>query len=217
MTRATAHTLDAVDPLARFAGQFARPPGVVYLDGNSLGLLCRPAEESLRTAIESWRELAIRGWTEGPEPWFGLSRKIAGLLAPLLGAEPADVMVGQTTTVNLHQLLATFYDATGERPGILIDGTAFPTDRYAVESHLRLRGRDPGADQVVVDPSPDWLFDEGRLTAAMTGPVGFAVLPTVVYTTGQLLDMPRLAAEARDRGVMIGWDCSHSADQKTRS
>src|SRR5205085_8188818 len=118
---------------------------------NSLGLLCRPAEASLHEAVAAWRALAIRGWTEGPEPWFALSRKAAGLLAAILGAGPDDVMVGQSTTVNLHQLLATFYDPTGPRPRILIDAQSFPTDRYAVDSHLRLRGRDPARDLVTVE------------------------------------------------------------------
>jgi kynureninase len=211
MTRAAAHSLDAADPLARFAGRFARPPGVVYLDGNSLGLLSHPAEESLWTALDMWRDLAIRGWTEGPEPWFGLSRKVAGLLAPLLRAWNEDVMVGQTTTANLHQLLATFYDPTCNRPRILIDGTAFPTDRYAVESHLRLRGRDPRTDIRFVEPGEDGLLDEDRIIAAMDSTVGFAVLPAVVYTTGQLLDVYRLTHEAQERELLIAWDSSHSA------
>lgn len=88
MTRSAANNLDTADRLARFADMFARPPGVVYLDGNSLGLLCRPAEESLRAAIAVWRDLAVRGWTEGPEPWFWLSRKVAGLLARYSGPRP---------------------------------------------------------------------------------------------------------------------------------
>jgi kynureninase len=183
------HPLDAADPLARFADLFARRPGEVYLDGNSLGLLCRPAEESLREAVETWRELAIRGWTEGPQPWFGLSRKVSGLLAPLLGAEADDVTVGQTTTVNLHQLLATFHDPGSD---VLIDRSAFPSDRYAVESRLRGRG-----ELVVADSLP--------------AGVGFAVLPAVVYTTGQLLDLRETTAAAREAGTLIAWDCSHSA------
>src|SRR6516164_4511772 len=113
MTPPPADELDARDELAAFAREFAKPPGLVYLDGNSLGLLCRPAEEALHAAVEAWRERAVLGWTEGPEPWFGLSRRVAGLLAPVLGAEPDDVMVGQSTTVNLHQLLATYYDPNG--------------------------------------------------------------------------------------------------------
>jgi kynureninase len=207
----SARDLDAADPLARFADQFAKPPETVYLDGNSLGLLCKPAEESLWTAVETWQDLAIRGWTEGPEPWFDLSRKVAGLLAPLLGAGPDDVMVGQSTTVNLHQLLATFYDPTGETPRILIDGMAFPSDRYAVESHLRLRGRDPARDLVVVHPEPDGLYDEDRLWARFGYDVGLAVLPAVVYTTGQLLFVRESTKLAHRRGTMVVWDCSHSA------
>src|SRR5437763_7347999 len=109
---------DARDPLARFAAEFVKPPGTIYLDGNSLGLLCRGAEESLREAVESWRERAILGWTDGPEPWFDMSRRAAALLAPLLGAEAEDVAVGQSTTVNLHQLLATYYDPDGPRPRV---------------------------------------------------------------------------------------------------
>lgn len=198
--------LDAADELAGFAGEFEKPSGTVYMDGNSLGLLGRPAAESLRLAVEAWRSLAIRGWTDGPEPWFDLSRKVAGLLAPLVGAEPTDAMVGQSTTVNLHQLLATFYEPPGR---ILIDGTHFPTDRYAVESHLRLRGLDPTISLVVVESGADRLLDEAAVIAALDG-VRFAVLPSVVYTTGQLLDMAAVTKAARARGVLVVWDCSHS-------
>jgi kynureninase len=202
---------DAADPLAGFADRFVKPPGTVYLDGNSLGLLCRPAEESLRTALEMWRTLAVRGWTEGPEPWFDLSRKAAGLLAPLLGAEPDDVMVGQSTTVNLHQLLATFHDPDGPNTRILIDSTAFPSDRYAVESHLRLSGRDPSTLLAVCEPGPDGTIDTHRLCEAMGNGVGFAVLPAVVYTTGQLFDLLRISSAARRYDAVVAWDCSHSA------
>jgi len=205
---ATAADLDAADPLAPFAAEFYKPPGTIYLDGNSLGLLCKPAEVALNAAIESWRIRAILGWTEGPDPWFEMCRKASRRLAPLLGADPADVMVGQSTTVNLHQLLATYYDPDGPAPKILIDEWAFPSDRYAVESHLRLRGRAP-ADLVVV-PDRDHFLDEAALIAAMHEGVGLAVLPSVVYRTGQLLDMPRLTWEARKRQVIILWDCSHS-------
>lgn len=206
---ATAAELDARDPLASFAAEFHKPPGTIYLDGNSLGLLCKPAEAALNEAIESWRTRAILGWTEGPDPWFEMSRKASRLLAPLLGADPADVMVGQSTTVNLHQLLATYYDPDGPAPKILIDEWAFPSDRYAVESHLRLRGRS-AADLVVV-PERDHLLDEADILAAIDDGVGMAVLPSVAYRTGQLLDMARLTWEARKRQVLVLWDCSHSA------
>jgi len=207
----TADDLDARDPLASFAAEFAKPADTIYLDGNSLGLLCRPAEERLQQALEAWRRRAILGWTEGPEPWFDMSRRAAALLAPILGADAADLMVGQSTTVNLHQLLATFYDPHGPRPRILIDQNCFPTDRYAVESHLRLRGRDPARDLAVVPSADSRLLEETAILGAMDDTVGLAVLPTVLYRTGQLLAVAALTRAARAAGVQIVWDCSHSA------
>lgn len=198
----TAAALDAADELAGFAAQFVKPPGV-YLDGNSLGLLCHAAEASLREAVEAWRTLAIRGWTEGPMPWFGMAREAAARLAPVLGCDPADVMVGNSTTVNLHQLLATFCDPGR---GVLLDGSHFPTDRYAVDGFLRSRGH-PGC-LTLVEPNPDRLLDEQAVIGRLRG-VGFAVLPAVVYTTGLLLDMQQVTRAAG--GTLIAWDCSHSA------
>jgi kynureninase len=208
--RTTAADFDAIDPLREFAAEFHKPPGTIYLDGNSLGLLCKPAEATLNAAVESWRTQGILGWTEGPGPWFEMSRKTARLLAPILGAQPADVIVGQSTTVNLHQLLATYYDPDGSAPKILIDEWCFPSDRYAVESHLRLRGRNPAVDLVVV-PYRDHLLKDSDILAAMDAGVGLAVLPSVAYRSGQLLDVGGLSWEARKRGVVILWDCSHSA------
>jgi kynureninase len=198
---------DAKDPLAKFAAEFYKLPGQIYLDGNSLGLLSWSATLTLNEAIESWRNRAILGWTEGPEPWFDMSRRVAELLAPILGAESTDVMVGQSTTVNLHQILATFH-----QPGtkILIDEWCFPSDRYAIESHLPLRYQDPSTDLIVV-PDRGGLVDEADLLLAMDASVGMAILPSVAYRTGQLLDLATLTGEARKRSVLIAWDCSHSA------
>jgi kynureninase len=199
--------LDARDPLAHFADEFYKPPGKIYLDSNSLGLLCKPAEKSLNEAIEMWRTRAIEGWTDGPEPWFEMSRKAARLLAPILGAEADDVMIGQSTTVNLHQLLATFHQP-GKR--IVIDEWSFPSDRYAIASHLPLRYQDPERDLIVV-PDRNGLIEPSDLLKAMDHSVGMAVLPAVAYRSGQLLDMANLTHEARQRNVLIAWDCSHSA------
>jgi kynureninase len=136
-----------------------------------------------------------------------MSRKVARLLAPILGAEADDIMIGQSTTVNLHQLLATFHQP-GKR--ILIDEWSFPSDRYAIASHLPLRYQDPGTDMIVV-PNHDGLIDTELLLEAMDHHVGMAVLPAVAYRSGQLLDVSRLTHEARGRNVLVAWDCSHSA------
>src|SRR4051812_6465883 len=117
----TAADLDAIDPLAGFGAEFHKPAGTIYLDGNSLGLLCMSGEAALREAIESWRARAALACTEGPDPWFARARKAGRLLAPLLGADRAGVMVGQSKTVNRQQPLSPYYDPAGAAPRVLID------------------------------------------------------------------------------------------------
>ncbi len=120
------------------------------------------------------------------------------------------MIVTNGTTVNLHQLLATLFQPRPGRDRILIDALAFPSDRYAVQSHLRLRGLDPGT-HLAIAPSHDGLtVTEDDIVTAMTPDVQAAVLPAVQFRSAQLLDMERLAAEARRRGIVIGFDCSHS-------
>jgi kynureninase len=160
--------------------------------------------------LDAWRSQAIEGWTEAEPPWYTFAETLGAQTAPLVGAAPEEVIVANSTTVNLHQLLATLYDPHDRRTALLTDATAFPSDLYALRSHLRLRGRDPVADLRLV-PSRDGLtLDEEEIIAALTAEVQLAVLPAVIYTSGQLLDMRRIAHEARRRGIRIGFDCSHS-------
>jgi kynureninase len=210
-TEECARSLDRDDDLARFREEFYLQPGRLYMDGNSLGLLSRRAERSLLEVLESWRTLGIDGWTEGAHPWFYLSERLGELTAPLFGAAPEEVIVTGSTTTNLHQLLATFYRPADGRTKILADALAFPSDIYALQSQLRLHGLDP-VEHLVRVPSRDGrTLDEGDVVAALADDVALAVLPTVLYRSGQLLDAERLAAEARRRGVLLGLDASHSA------
>src|SRR5690348_1264736 len=112
ISREHARDLDARNPLARFHGRFYRRPGVIYLDGNSLGLLSRDAEAAALAALASWKEHGIDGWLQADPPWFTLGEQLGARLAPLVGADPASVVVTGTTTVNLHNLVATFYRPT---------------------------------------------------------------------------------------------------------
>ena len=101
--------LDRLDPLARFRAEFYLPPGQIYLDGNSLGLLSRRTETSLLCALDQWRKLGISGWTEANPPWLTLAEVAAEKLAPLLGALSEEICITGQTTANLHQLLATLF------------------------------------------------------------------------------------------------------------
>ena len=208
---ADARDRDASDPLRAFRGRFYVPDGTIYLDGNSLGLLSRDAREATEHVLDQWREHGVSGWTNAaPVPWFTLAESLAERVGRLVGARPGTVAVTGSTTVNLHQLLATFYDpGRTDRRRILCEALAFPSDRYAIESHLRLRGKDPDRDLALVGVGADGLLDEGEIVAAMTPDVQIAVLPSVVYTTGQLLDVEFITRAAGARGVLVAWDCSH--------
>jgi len=186
----------------RFRSRFLIPEGMVYLDGNSLGPLSLDAEAAVVRTLAEWRTQAIYGWTDGTHPWLFLAERVAAQLALLVGAAPESVCATGSITVNLHQLLATLYDG---KKKALCDTGAFPSDRYALQSHLRLRGLDP----------TEWLEtaapDEDTIEAAFaTGKFSVAVLPSVVYTSGRLLDLPRLTAAARAHGVTVLWDLAHS-------
>ena len=137
-----ARGLDARDPLRAFRDEFYLPQTGLYFDGNSLGLLSKPAEQRLAQAIEDWKRLAIDGFTQATSPWFHLAEALGELLAPLVGAAADEVIAANSTSVNLHQVLATFYRPQGRRTRIVIDEYAFPTDVYAIQSQMRLHGLD---------------------------------------------------------------------------
>jgi kynureninase len=112
--------MDKQDELSSFRSEFYVKEGMIYLDGNSLGLLSKRAEQSLLAVLDSWKQYGIDGWTEGKYPWFYLSEKLGGMLAPLIGASPEEVIVTGSTTVNLHQAVATFYEPQGKKTKILL-------------------------------------------------------------------------------------------------
>ncbi|MFL6568672.1 MAG: kynureninase [Chthoniobacterales bacterium] len=211
LSRAQAEQRDAADPLRKFRARFYVPEDKIYLDGNSLGLLCRDAEESLARVLNEWKTGGIGGWLNGDIPWFTMAETLAGRVAKLVGAEPDEVAIANSMTVNLHQLLSTLYKPHDTRTKVLIDAHSFPTDRYALRSHLRLRGLDPDEHLVVVRSDDSRFLDEDKIVRALANPeLQMALFPSIVYTTGQLLDLERLCAAARENDVVIGIDMSHS-------
>jgi len=202
--------LDAEDPLAKFRDRFYQIPGVVYMDGNSLGLLSKDAEETLLRVLDEWRRLGIGGWTQGETPWIWYGERLGALQAQLVGAEPDEVVIAGSTTINLHTLVATFYNPEGRRRIILADELNFPSDIYALAAQIRLKGGDPDEDLVLVGSRDGRTIDEGDIIDAMTDEVSLALLPSVYYRSGQLLDIERLTTAAHERGIPIGFDCSHS-------
>lgn len=205
-----ARQLDKEDGLSKYREEFYIKDGTIYMDGNSLGLLSKRAEQSLLQLMESWKEHAVDGWMKGEYPWFDLSENISGQIAPLVGALKGEVMVTGSTTVNLHQLTASFYSPSGNRSKILADELNFPSDLYALQSQIRLKGLDPDEHLLLVKSKDGRFLDEEDIISAMSGEVALIVLPAVLYRSGQILDLKRLTHEAHVRGIPIGFDLCHS-------
>ena len=204
-SEAAAIARDAADPLAHFREHFFVPPGVTYLDGNSLGLLCREAEEETLRALQQWKELAIDGWLAADPPWFTLGEELGALTAPLLGAEPESVVVTGSTTVNQHALLATFYRPYGSCRKIVATELDFPSDIYAIQSQLALHGGDLADDLVRVPSRDGRTIDEDDIIAVVGGAAegDVAVGPIDPEGAGQVVgargeDDGAVGGEARD-------------------
>jgi kynureninase len=210
LDRGWATSRDRDEPGACARARFHLPRGQIYLDGNSLGLAPREAGAAVRRALAEWRRLAIGGWLGAERPWFQIGEELGALQAPLVGADADEVVATGGTTVNLHALVATFYLPSGRRRKILADRLNFPSDLYALRGQIALRGGDPSADLVLVPSRDGRTIDEADVVAAMSDRIALLLLPSVLYRSGQLLDVAGLAREAAARGVPIGLDLSHS-------
>jgi len=155
--------------------------------------------------------MGIGGWLGGDPPWFWLAERLGEAMSPLVGARADEVVCTGTTTFDIHSLVGTFYRPEGGRRKILASAADFPTDIYALESWIVMHGGSRERDLVLIEPDEDGFVDEDGIIAAMTDEVALVHLPSVFYRSGQLLDIERLAAAARERGIPIGLDCSHSA------
>lgn len=209
--KAKAEALDAQDPLRKSRERFVIPQGRVYLDGNSLGLPAKESLEGVLRVLEEWKTLNIDGWLEGKIPWFSLPEEMGRRMAPFVGALPQEVVMSGSTTSNLHSLVLTFYQPEGKRRKILADELNFPSDLYALASEIRLKGGDPSTDLILAPSEDGRTLDEEKIISLMDETVSVVLLPSVLYRSGQLLDMERLTREAHARGIFIGFDCAHSA------
>ncbi len=203
--------LDRSDPLAGYRDRFYIPENTIYVDGNSLGLLSKDAEASLMRVLEEWKNLGIKGWLQAERPWFYFAEETGAAASELVGAEPAELIFTGTTTVNIHALISTFYQPQGRRTKILADELNFPSDIYALKGQIRQKGLDPDKKLLLAPGTDGKTLDERTIVSMMTDEVALAWLPSVLYASGQLLDMEYLCKEANARGIPIGFDCSHSA------
>lgn len=202
--------LDNNDRLGHFRQRFYIQKGVIYMCGNSLGLASKDAEETLQIALEKWKEESIKIWNVDDSKYFLYSNYLAKLMAPLIGVHEDEIAVTGSTTISIHQTISTFYKPTKNRFKILVDNLNFPTDRYAVDSQVRLKGFDPSQAVKVIKSQDGKFLDEEKIIEAMSDDVAVILLPTVLYRSAQILDMKKVTDAAKERGIIIGWDLCHA-------
>jgi kynureninase len=205
---ARAADLDAADPLAPFRDRFVvADPGLVYVDGNSLGRLPRATAERLARVVgEEWGGELIRGW----EHWIDEPRRVGDLIAPLVGAEPGEAIVSDSTTVNFYKLATAALDARPGRRSVVTDRDNFPTDRYVLEGLARRNA----LEIAWIDPDPvdgPTVDDVAAALAAQPGDVALLTLTHVNYRSAAIADMAAITAAAHDAGALVLWDLCHSA------
>jgi kynureninase len=221
---AQAQARDAADPLAAFRVEFLIPrhggsePAAggeqVYFCGNSLGLQPRATRIALNAELDAWAEHAVEGHFRGAHPWMPYHAFVRDHLAELVGAAPSEVVAMNSLSVNLHLLMVSFYRPTRERPAILIERGAFPSDRYAVESQVRFHGFDPATDLIELDgDEPGGAISAAAIERALVehgARIALVLLPGVQYRTGQVFDLRRITQLAHAQGCVVGFDLAHS-------
>jgi kynureninase len=199
LTREEAEALDRADELAAFRGRFVHPDGVIYLDGNSLGLLPKATPARVAQVIEQeWGQSLIRSWTD--HGWIDLQFRVGDKIAQLIGAAPGTTVVADSTSVNLFKLLAAALDQRPGRMVILTEEGNFPTDLYIAQGLAALLQR--GHELRAVPAA--------RLAQALDSQVAVLMLTHVNYRSGAMHNMPSLTRAAHAAGALVLWDLSHS-------
>lgn len=203
--RLYAVSLDEQDVLGAFRSRFvADDSGLIYLDGNSLGRLPQQTAVRLqRLVAQEWGERLIRGWNED---WLALQSRIGGKMAQLLGAQADEVLMADSTSVNLYKLALTAVLSQNGRSKIITDDLNFPSDLYILQSVAQLTNR-----ELVIVPSPDGIHGPmAALAAAIDDQTALVALSHTVFKSGFTYDMVSVTALARRVGALMLWDMSHS-------
>lgn len=212
-----AQARDAADPLRAFRDEFLIPKHEgreqLYFCGNSLGLQPKATRPALMEELHNWAEHGVEGHFQGRYPWMPYHAFVRDSLAECVGAQPGEVVAMNSLSANLHLLMVSFYRPTPERPAILIEAGAFPSDRYAVESQIRFHGFDPTTDLIEIEgDEADGTISDAAIERALTEHghrIALVLWPGVQYRTGQAFDLKGLVDRAHAQGCIVGFDLAH--------
>ena len=215
---AGALSLDAGDPLAGFAQEFHHPfddsgRRQVYLCGHSLGLQPKSVARYVEQELEDWRRLGVLGHHTAQRPWIEYHEHAAAPLAALVGAQETEVVAMNSLTVNLHLMMVSFFRPSAARNRILMEKSAFPSDRYAVVSQLQFHGLNEAEHLIEIEPRPGERIlrteDVVRRIEQEGAALALVLLPSVQYLTGQCLDLVPMIDAARRAHAVVGLDLAH--------
>lgn len=225
-----ARHMDNIDPLKHLRAEFHYPKmktlesvdqslvqpeeDCVYFCGNSLGLCPKKTREYVNIEVEKWEKTALEGHTHGDLPWAWCDEVLDDQMADIVGGKEGEVGIMNGLTVNLHLLLISFYRPTSTRYKILLEGHAFPSDHYAIESEIKLKGYDPNTAMLLMEPrkGEHTLRIEDILNVIEEHGNSIAVIcfSGVQYYTGQKFDMETITKAGHQQGCIVGWDLAHA-------
>ncbi len=214
-----ARQLDAEDPLRHVREKFHLPFGpdgrpLIYLAGNSLGLMPKTARKIVQQELDDWEKLAVDAHLNANTPWYSYHQTLRQPTARLVGAQPNEVICMNSLTVNLHLMMATFYRPTKSRFKILMEDPAFPSDTYAVKTQIAHHGFDAKDALLLARPRHDESVvrteDVVDLIEKHGNELALVMIAGVNFFTGQLFDIETITAAAQKRGVIVGVDLAHA-------
>ena len=215
-----ARNLDAQDPLRQFREKFHLPTGadgspLIYLAGNSLGLMPKTARPIIEQELDDWAKLAVDAHLGAKTPWYSYHETLREPMARLVGAQPNEVVCMNSLTVNLHLMMATFYRPIKSRFKILMEEPAFPSDTYAIKSQIVHHRFDPNEALVLARPRQgEFAVRQEDIAAEFDKhgeEIALVLIAGINFFTGQLFDIERITAGAQKRGVTVGIDLAHAA------
>ena len=214
-----AQEMDRNDSLAQFRSQFFIPQhngaDSVYLTGNSLGLQPKSVIDKLKQELDDWAQYGVEGHFDGKNPWFHYHKFFSESTAKVVGASPKEVVVMNNLTVNLHLMMVSFYRPTASRYKIIMEGGAFPSDQYAMESQAKFHGFAYEDAVIEVNPRPGEYAlrteDILEVIEEHGDSVALVMFSGVQYYTGQAFDMEKITKKAHEVGAFAGFDLAHAA------
>lgn len=210
-----AKKMDNKDDLAEYRQRFHIPPHgdgeSIYLCGNSLGLQPRTVREAMERELHSWEKNGVEGHFKDTR-WVSYHEDLGKLMAPIVGALEEEVVIMNTLTVNLHLMMVSFYRPTNTRYKIMIEGSAFPSDQYAMKSQLRFHGHENALIELYPREGEGYLRHEDIVESIVKhgDSLALVMLGGVNYYSGQVFDMEDITRVAHRVGAVVGYDLAHA-------